>query len=43
MEKKGLNVQKYQEEAKNIKRRLRGGMSTAGTDSRYGFIQNYDL
>ena len=43
LEKKGLNVQKYQEEAKNINRRLRGGMNTADNDSRYGFIQNYDL
>ena len=43
LEKKGLNVHKYQEEAKNINRRLRGGMNTAGNDSKYGFIQNYDL
>ena len=43
LEKKGLNVQKYQEEAKNINRRLRGGMNTTDNDSRYGFIQNYDL
>ena len=45
LEKKGINIQKYQEEAKNIKRRLRGGMNTADSDSssRYGFIQNYDL
>lgn len=43
LEKKGLNVQKYQEEAKNINRRLRGGMNTADNDTRYGFIQNYDL
>lgn len=43
LEKKGLNVQKYQEEAKNINRRLRGGMNTADDDTRYGFIQNYDL
>ena len=43
LEKKGLNVQKYQEEAKNINRRLRGGMNTADNNTRYGFIQNYDL
>lgn len=43
LEKKGLNVQKYQEEAKNINRRLRGGMNTTDNDTRYGFIQNYDL
>ena len=43
LEKKGLNVQKYQEEAKNINRRLRGGMNTTDNDKRYGFIQNYDL
>ena len=43
LEKKGINIQKYQEEAKNIKRRLRGGMNTADNDTRYGFIQNYDL
>ena len=43
LEKKGLNVQKYHEEAKNINRRLRGGMNTADNDARYGFIQNYDL
>ena len=43
MEKKGLSVQKYQEEAKKINRRLRGGMNTADNDTRYGFIQNYDL
>lgn len=43
LEKKGLNIQKYQEEAKNINRRLRGGMNTTDNDTRYGFIQNYDL
>ena len=43
LEKKGLNVQKYQEEAKKINRRLRGGMNTTDNDTRYGFIQNYDL
>ena len=43
LEKKGLNVQKYQEEAKNINRRLRGGMNTADNNTKYGFIQNYDL
>lgn len=43
MEKKGLNVRKYEEEARNINRRLRGGMNTADNNTRYGFIQNYDL
>ena len=43
LEKKGINIQKNQEEARNIKRRLRGGMNTAENNSRYGFIQNYDL
>ncbi len=43
LEKKGLNVRKYEEEARTLNRRLRGGMSTAENGSRYGFIQNYDL
>ena len=43
LEKKGLSIQKYQEEAKKINRRLRGGMNTTDNDTRYGFIQNYDL
>ena len=43
LEKKGLNIQKHQKEARNINRRLRGGMNTADNDTRYGFIQNYDL
>jgi len=43
LKKKGIDIQKYQEEAKNINRRLRGGMNTADNDTRYGFIQNYDL
>lgn len=43
LEKKGLNIQKNQEEARNINRRLRGGMNTTDNDTRYGFIQNYDL
>lgn len=42
LEKKGLNVKKYDEEARTLNRRLRGGMNT-GTSTRYGFIQNYDL
>ena len=42
-EKKGLNVRKYEEEARNLNRRLRGGMNTHNTSTRYGFIQNYDL
>ncbi len=41
--KKGLNVSKYEEEARNLNRRLRGGMNANNTSSRYGFIQNYDL
>ena len=43
LERKGLNVQKYQEEARNINRRLRGGINTAESNQRYGFIQNYNL
>ena len=43
LEKKGLNVRKYEEEAKNLNRRLRGGINTADNQTRYGFIQNYDL
>ena len=43
LEKKGLNVGKYEEEARNLNRRLRGGMNTAESTNRYGFIQNYDL
>ncbi len=44
LEKKGLNIRKYEEEARNLNRRLRGGIRTAGeTDSRFGFIQNYYL
>ena len=43
LEKKGLNVGKYEEEARNLNRRLRGGMNTHNTATRYGFIQNYDL
>ncbi len=43
LEKKGINIQKYQEEARKINRRLRGGMNTTDGDTRYGFIQNYDL
>jgi len=43
LEKKGLNVRKYEEEARNINRRLRGGINTADSEARYGFIQNYDL
>lgn len=43
LEKKGFNVQKHQEEARKINRRLRGGMNTADNDTRFGFIQNYDL
>ena len=43
LEKKGINIRKYEEEARNINRRLRGGINTADNDTRYGFIQNYDL
>ena len=43
LEKKGLNVRKYEEEARNLNRRLRGGINTADSESRFGFIQNYDL
>ena len=44
LEKKGLNVLKYEEKAQKINRRLRGGMNTtADNNTRYGFIQNYDL
>ena len=43
LEKKGLTVKKYEEEARSLNRRLRGGMNTNNTSSRYGFIQNYDL
>jgi len=42
LEKKGLNIRSYEEEAKNLNRRLRGGMNTSNS-TRYGFIQNYDL
>jgi len=44
LEKKGLNIRKYEEEARNINRRLRGGMHTTSDNTeRYGFIQNYYL
>ncbi len=43
LEKKGINIRKYEEEARNLNRRLRGGINTADNDTRYGFIQNYDL
>ena len=43
LKKKGLNVSKYEEEARNLNRRLRGGMNTNANSTRYGFIQNYDL
>ncbi|MBQ8848160.1 MAG: hypothetical protein IJ003_04375 [Candidatus Gastranaerophilales bacterium] len=43
LEKKGLSVRKYEEEARNLNRRLRGGINTADNQTRYGFIQNYDL
>lgn len=43
LERKGLNITKYEEEARKLNRRLRGGLNTVGSDTRYGFIQNYDL
>ena len=43
LEKKGLSVKKYEEEARNLKRRLRGGINTVDNSNRFGFIQNYDL
>ena len=43
LEKKGLNISKYEEEAKNLNRRLRGTMHSVNNTSRCGFIQNYDL
>ena len=43
LEKKGLNVRQYELEARNLNRRLRGGMNASDNASRYGFIQNYDL
>ena len=43
LEKKGLSIKKYEEEARNLNRRLRGGINTVNSDTRYGFIQNYDL
>ena len=42
LEKKGIQISKAQE-AKTLKRRLRGGMNTIDSKSRYGFIQNYTL
>lgn len=43
LERKGLNIKKYEEEARNLKRRLRGGINTVNSENRCGFIQNYDL
>ncbi|MBR2069228.1 MAG: hypothetical protein IJ877_05645 [Candidatus Gastranaerophilales bacterium] len=43
LEKKGLKIKNYEEEARTLNRRLRGGMNSANTSTRYGFIQNYDL
>jgi len=43
LEKKGINIRKYELEAKTLNRRLRGGMNSSDNSSRYGFIQNYDL
>ena len=43
LEKKGIAIRKYEEEARNLNRRLRGGINTVDNQTRYGFIQNYDL
>ncbi len=43
LEKKGLNIRKYESEARTLDRRLRGGISTTEGDNRYGFIRNYGL
>ena len=43
LEKKGMKVGRYEEEARSLNRRLRGGMNSHNTSTRYGFIQNYDL
>jgi len=43
LEKKGINIRKYELEAKTLNRRLRCGMNSSDNSSRYGFIQNYDL
>ena len=43
LEKKGLKMKNYEEEARTLNRRLRGGMNALNTSTRYGFIQNYDL
>lgn len=43
LERKGLAVRKYEEESRQPSRRLRGNIQSLGNDSRYGFIQNYDL
>lgn len=43
LEKKGINLRKYEEEARTLKRRLRGGINSNNDSTRYGFIQNYGL
>ena len=43
LEKKGLNVRKYEEEARTLNRRLRGGMNSPNSENRFGFIKNYGL
>jgi len=43
LEKKGLSINKSEEDSKKPSRRLRGNFHSVGNDSRYGFIQNYDL
>ena len=43
-EKNKTKQNSFEEEAKNLNRRLRGGIRGIGdSQSRYGFIQNYDL
>ncbi len=46
LKKQGIDVHKYEQEAKSLNRRLRGGYRTGGmpdNSRRFGFIQNYDL
>ncbi len=46
LKKQGIDVHKYEQEAKTLNRRLRGGYRTGGmadNSRRFGFIQNYDL
>lgn len=43
LEKLGIDLNKKENEARKLNRRLRGGMSSIDNSKRYGFIQNYDL